>query len=153
MQEAQNTKVVQDAYAAFGRSDIPTLLTYLADDIVWAGVYGAAPHVPTSGERRGKAAVAEFFKLVAEHVQFNQFEPKEFVASGDKVVALGHYAATTSVKKAFESDFAMVFTLRNGKVSHFQEFCDSAAINAAYMSRWKSSSSFRSSWACRWCSR
>jgi len=133
MQEAQNTKVVQDAYAAFGRSDIPTLLTYLADDIVWAGVYGAASHVPTSGERRGKAAVAEFFKQVAEHVQFNQFEPKEFVASGDKVVALGHYAATTSVKKTFESDFAMVFTLRNGKVTHFQEFCDSAAINAAYM--------------------
>jgi ketosteroid isomerase-like protein len=25
-----------------------------------------------------------------------------------------------------------VFTLRNGKVTHFQEFCDSAAINAAY---------------------
>jgi ketosteroid isomerase-like protein len=25
-----------------------------------------------------------------------------------------------------------VFTLKNGKVSHFQEFCDSAAINAAY---------------------
>jgi ketosteroid isomerase-like protein len=31
-----------------------------------------------------------------------------------------------------DSDFAMVFTLRNGKVTHFQEFCDSAAINAAY---------------------
>jgi ketosteroid isomerase-like protein len=132
MQDVQNTKVVQDAFAAFGRKDIPTLMTYLADDIVWAGVYGAAAHVPTSGERRGKAAVDTFFKQVAEHVQFNQFEPKEFVASGDKVVALGHYAATTSTKGSFESDFAMVFTLRNGKVARFQEFCDSAAINAAY---------------------
>ena len=133
MQEAQNTKVVQDAYAAFGRGDIPTLLTHLADDVVWTGVYGAASHVPTSGVRRGKAAVAEFFKQVAEHVQFSQFEPKEFVATGDKVVALGHYAATTSLKRSFDSDFAMVFTLRNGKVTHFQEFCDSAAVNAAYM--------------------
>jgi len=26
----------------------------------------------------------------------------------------------------------MVFTLTNGRVSHFQEFSDSAAINAAY---------------------
>jgi len=26
----------------------------------------------------------------------------------------------------------MVFTLKNGRVSHFQEFSDSAAINAAF---------------------
>jgi ketosteroid isomerase-like protein len=132
MQEAQNTKVVQEAYAAFSRGDIQTLLTYLADDIVWAGVYGAGSHVPTSGVRHGKSAVAEFFKQVAENVQFLQFEPKEYVATGDKVVALGHYAANTPIKKGFESDFAMVFTLENGKVTHFQEFCDSAAVNAAY---------------------
>jgi ketosteroid isomerase-like protein len=36
------------------------------------------------------------------------------------------------VKKSFKSDFAMVFTLRNGKVIRFQEFCNSAAINDAY---------------------
>jgi ketosteroid isomerase-like protein len=34
--------------------------------------------------------------------------------------------------KSFDSDFAMVFTLRNGRMSHFQEFSDSAAINSAY---------------------
>ena len=132
MQEAQNTKVVQDAYAAFGRGDIQALLTNFADDIVWIPVYGTGSHVPTSGERRGKAAVAEFFKQVAENVYFSRFEPKEFIATGDKVVALGHYTATTPSKKGFDSDFAMVFTLRNGKVTHFQEFCNSAAINAAY---------------------
>lgn len=132
MQEAQNTKVVQDAYAAFGRGDIQTLLTLFADNIVWNAVYGTGSHVPTSGERRGQAAVGEFFKQVAENVFFSRFEPKEFVATGDKVVALGHYTATTPIKKSFDSDFAMVFTLRNGKVTHFQEFCDSAAINAAY---------------------
>jgi len=33
---------------------------------------------------------------------------------------------------SFDSDFAMVFTLRDGKVVRFQEFSESAAINAAY---------------------
>lgn len=132
MQEAQNTKVVQDAYAAFGRGDIQTLLTYVAADVVWTAVYGAGSHVPTSGERRGKAAVAEFFKQVAANANFSRFEPKEFIATGDKVVALGHYTATTPVKKSFDSDFAMVFTLKDGKVTRFQEFCNSAAINMAY---------------------
>ena len=132
MQEAQNIKVVQEAYAAFGRGDAQGILDRLTDDVIWKGVYGAAAYVPTSGERRGKAAVATFFKQVAETLKFSQFDPKEFVANGNKVVALGHYRATTSTGKSFESDFSMVFTLTNGKVSHFQEFTDSAAINAAY---------------------
>jgi uncharacterized protein len=68
MQETQNTKVVQEAYAAFGRGDVQGILDRLTDDVIWNGVYGAAAHVPTSGERRGKAAVATFFKQVAEHV-------------------------------------------------------------------------------------
>jgi uncharacterized protein len=132
MQESQNTKVVQDAYAAFSRGDIPALLDVLADEIVWQGVYGAAPHVPTAGQRRGKPAVAEFFKLVAANIDFSRFEPSEFIATGDKVVALGHYTATTPLKTSFDSDFAMVFTLVNGKITRFQEFCDASAINAAF---------------------
>jgi ketosteroid isomerase-like protein len=132
MNEAQNTKTVQEMYAAFGRGDIPTLLANVADDIVWVGVYGTGAHVPTSGERQGKAAVGEFFKQVASNVNFSTFEPREFIATGDKVVTLGRYTATTPLKKGFDSDFAMVFTLRNGKVTHFQEFCNGAAINAAF---------------------
>jgi uncharacterized protein len=133
MQEAQNTKVVQDAYAAFGRGDIPTLLGYMTDDIEWRPVTGAARHVPFAGERRGTPAVAEFFKLVADSEDFEQFEPREFIAQGDKVVAIGHYRAKTKATgRTFDSDFVMVFTLRGGKVAAFQEFTDSAAVNAAF---------------------
>ena len=132
MQEAQNTKVVQDAYAAFGRGDVQALLGYFDDNILWKPVHGTARHVPTAGERRGKAAVGEFFKIVSEQVNFLRFEPREFVAQGDKVVAIGHYVAKVPTGRGFESDFVMVFALRDGKVVQFQEFSDSAAINAAY---------------------
>jgi ketosteroid isomerase-like protein len=132
MEEPGNTTVIQEAFAAFARGDVAAILERIDDNVVWNGVYGTNASVPTSGERRGKAAVAEFFKQVAEHVNFSTFEPKEFVASGDKVVALGHYAATTPPGGSFDSDFAMVFALRNGKVVRFQEFSNSAAINAAY---------------------
>jgi len=132
MQEAQNTKIVKDAYEAFGRGDVQTLLGYFDDAILWKPVHGAGRHVPTAGERRGKAAVGEFFKIVSEQVNFLRFEPKEFVAQGDKVVAIGHYVAKAPTGRGFESDFVMVFTLRDGKVVEFQEFSDSAAINAAY---------------------
>ncbi len=133
MTESQNVEVVKAAYAAFGSGDIPALLALLAADVEWHGVYGTGPHVPTSGRRRGMAAVDAFFGQVAEHVHFWTFEPKEFIATGDKVVALGHYRATTSQGGEFDSDFAMVFTVKHGKVTRFQEFCDGAAISAAYI--------------------
>ena len=70
---------------------------------------------------------------MAETEDFEQFEPREFVAQGDTVVAIGHYRAVTKATgKRFDSDFAMVFTLRNGKVASFREFTDSAGINAAF---------------------
>jgi hypothetical protein len=131
MSEAQNTKVVQDAYAAFGRGDIPAVLSAFDDNITWHAAMGATRH-PLSNERRGKAAVAEFFKTLPQVQTFEQFEPREFIAQGDKVVALGHYRAKTPGGKHFDSDWAMVFTLRNGKVVQFREFADSAAINAAF---------------------
>jgi ketosteroid isomerase-like protein len=61
--EQQNVDLVKQAYAAFGRGDLPGLLALLGDDIVWT-TPGPAD-VPTAGERRGKAAVAEFFQAIA----------------------------------------------------------------------------------------
>lgn len=133
MQEAQNTTLIQEAYAAFLKQDRNTLLAMFDEQIVWKPVTGAAAYVPMAGERRGTGAVAEFFKIVAESVQFSRFEPQQFIAQGDKVIALGHYTAKTSAGGSFDSDFVMVFTLRNGKVTEFQEFLDSAALNAAFV--------------------
>ena len=133
MSEAQNTKVVQDAYAAFGRGDVAALLGYMTDDVQWQPVIGMSKQVPFSGARKGKAGVAEFFKQVAESEDFELFEPREFIAQGETVVAVGHYRAVTkSTGKTFDSPFVMVFTFRGGKVATFREFSDSAAINAAY---------------------
>ena len=132
MSEAQNTKIVQDAYAAFSRGDIQAVLNALSDDITWKPVTGAASYVPMAGERRDKNGVAKFFKSVAENIKFSQFEPREFVAQGDRVVALGHYTGASPSGRTFDSDFVMVFKLKNGKVTHFQEFLDVAQLNAAY---------------------
>ena len=50
----------------------------------------------------------------------NAFEPREFIAHGDKVVALGHYAwRVKSTGREFGGDFAHVFTMSNGKVIRF----------------------------------
>jgi ketosteroid isomerase-like protein len=126
-----NTEIVKAAYAAFLRADIPALLALVDENVEWRAVNGAASYVPTSGLRRSKAQVAEFFEQVAKAFNFTTFEPREFVAERDRVVTLGRYAATTPTGR-IESDFVMVFTVRNGKIVWFQEFSDSAQLNAAF---------------------
>jgi len=61
------------------------------------------------------------------------FEPKEFIANDEKVVALGNYEwKVKSTGRTFGSDFAHIFTVRDGKIVRFQEITDSAAAAAAY---------------------
>ncbi len=131
MDTVNNTEIVRAAFVAFLRKDIPALLALLDESVDWKPVTGAASYVPTAGHRRGKAQVAEFFGVVGQSFNFTQFEPREFVAERDRVVTLGHYAATTASGQ-MESDFVMVFTVRSGKIVAFQEFADSAQLNAAF---------------------
>src|SRR4029453_6620231 len=69
------TDIIQAAYAAFGRGDIPALLELLDDDIEWTfhGSIGLA----YMGTVRGKAAVARWFGHVAELDDIQAFEPRQ----------------------------------------------------------------------------
>jgi ketosteroid isomerase-like protein len=131
--EAENTKLVKDAYAAFQRGDIPAVLATLSDDVEWHAVIGTEGIVPTSGVRRGRAGVTEFFKQLANSTTFEAFEPREFIAQGDQVAVVGRYKGkATTTGKAYDSEWVMVFTIRNGKVVRFREFADSRQLAAAY---------------------
>jgi ketosteroid isomerase-like protein len=132
MSAAENTKQVQEAYAAFGRGDVQSVLEGLSDDIDWH-FEGLSDRVPTSGRRVGKAAVAKLFSDLAGGVDFERFEPREFIAERDKVVTLGYYTGTSKATgRRFSSDWVMVFTFRDGKVVQFREYANLAAINAAF---------------------
>src|SRR5688572_32943237 len=91
MTSEQNVKIVQDTYAAFLRGDIEAVLSTISDDIVFT--IPGPPQMPTAGTWRGLAGMREFFAKLAESVEFTAFNPREYVASGDRVVVLGDYAA------------------------------------------------------------
>jgi ketosteroid isomerase-like protein len=65
--------------------------------------------------------------------EIERFEPKEFLAQGEKVVVLGTYRARVKTTgRIVESDWVHVHILRDGKVQEFREFCDTAAAVEAY---------------------
>src|SRR5947209_17897070 len=131
MSEPENLRVVQKAYENFKTGSVEALLGQMSDDVDWRlpDIEG----VPFAGARRGRGAVAEFFSTLADAQDTLAFEPREFVAQGDKVVALGTYK--WRVKKngrEHGGDWAHVFTVREGKIAGFHEYMDTAAASGAF---------------------
>jgi len=129
MSEQDNLRLVQEGYGDFSRGDIQTLLGKFADDIEWV-IPGSNP---LSGTYKGRNRVGDFFKRLSDLTEISAFEPREFIAQGDKVVVLGRETGQVkSTGRTFQSDWAMAFTLRDGKVVRFQEYADTANLEAAF---------------------
>jgi len=132
MSQEQNIRLAQDAYAAFQRGDIAGLLNLLTDDVSWF-IPGPKDIIPFLGLRRGRDQVKQFFSQMADSQEPELFEPRQFIAQGDQVVALGLYRwRVKSTGRKFEGDFAHVFTVRSGQISGFHEYTDTYGSATAY---------------------
>ena len=131
MSEQENTAIAQQGYNNFKTGNIEALLDQLSADVTWQ--LPEMKGVPLAGKRSGRDGVADFFATVARDQEVLEFEPREFVAQGDKVVSLGHYKwRVKETGREFETDFVHVFTIRDGQIVGFREHFDSAAVAAAY---------------------
>jgi ketosteroid isomerase-like protein len=128
--EEQNVQIAKAGYAAFGRGDIGAILALLDEDIVWKTPGSGVSHL--TGVHNGHRGVAEFFSRVAEIWEYEAFEPREYIAGGNHVAVVGYYRVRSrKTGRTAESDWTMVWKFRNGKTVHFQEFNDSAVLEAA----------------------
>ena len=131
MSDQTNVEAVQQGYAAFGRGDIPALLSLMTDDVEWS-LQGPSV-IPWAGPRRGREGVSEFFSLLGQLLEFEQFEPREFVAQGDTVVVLGYERSLVKpTGRTFEQEWAHVYTLRDGKIAKGRFIEDTAAQVVAF---------------------
>jgi len=127
----QNISIVQHAYADFAKGNIAGLLDSCTDDIVWGSFDNAL--VPYAGTYHGKKGTADFFSTLASHIDYLEFEPREFFAAADRVFVKGyHKGKVKSTGKIFGHDFLMEFQLRNGKVNSFFAWVDSRDQAAAF---------------------
>lgn len=131
MSEQETVEVVRRAYENFKSGDIGALMGQMSEDVDWR--LPRIEGVPFSGERKGREKVSEFFTTLADSQDSVSFEPREFVAQGDKVVALGTYNwRVKNTGREYGGDWAHVFTVRGGRIEGFHEFMDSAQAEAAF---------------------
>ena len=131
MNEQENIQLIKDAYGAFARGDVQSILATLSNDVDW---YQPGPkEIPMAGRFKGPEAVATWFQKLGESDDVLAFEPKQFFAAGDTVVARGYYSAKVkSTGKTSHIDWVQVFTIRDGKVTSWTEYYDTALVAECY---------------------
>jgi ketosteroid isomerase-like protein len=125
---ADNEGIVRACYEAFGKADVPFILSKLDPSVKW--VSNCPPgSIPWGGTRHGHTGAVSFFEVLSERIDMELFEPQQMVSGKDLVFVRGRTVALVrSTRKKFDSDWVHVFTFSDGKITRFQEFYDTAAI-------------------------
>lgn len=126
-----NINIVKTGYERYLNRDMPGFLNLMADNVVWD--HQGPKGVPFNQIYHGQDGVAEFLKTVDETMETLEMNPREFFGSGERVVVLGFSRyRVRETKKEFETDWAMTFTLKDGKVTHWKPIMDFTAQAEAF---------------------
>ena len=120
-------EVVQRFYNALGRADVPGALATLHDNVEWT----EAERFPYyAGAWRGPQAVLDNL-LVRLANDWDDFAatPADFIADGDRVVALGTYTgAFKQTGRGISVPFAHVWTVSGETLAKFVQYTDTAKV-------------------------
>ncbi len=113
-----NQAIIENAYAAFARGDIPTVLEVLDKDILW--------HVPGRGplarDYRGHAEVLGFFQKFMELSEGTfRIAVDDVLAKGDRVIVMVTESAQRN-GRAWSSPQVHAWTVKNGRATVFWQF-------------------------------
>ncbi len=127
---ATSTELVQSLFAAFGRGDIPFILAHLSPDCRWVATGEGLPY---AGVYTGPAGAGEFFTRLAASEDITRFEPREYFVNGDDVIVLGfEECRVKSNGKTASTNWAMLFRVRGGLVTYWENFIDTSAYLRAH---------------------
>jgi len=121
MSTEANVRTIQGIYEAFGRGDVPAILDRLSEGVRWEAHLD--PIVPWGGDYSGKTNVPRFFDAIARSADILSFEPREFVAEGDRVVSLGTFGfRAKATGREMQTRWIFVWTVKDGVVTSYEQF-------------------------------
>ena len=129
--EATNIEATKAIYAAVPAGDLEGALA-LMDPEIRITYYGTDV-IPYAGDYRGMEQAIEFFTRVGTNIEIVEMEAWKFIAQDDELA--------TWVRQRFrrldngyewESEFAHIITLRDGRWLYFRDFMNSALTQNAF---------------------
>lgn len=128
-----NLETVKGIYANFGSGNVAGILAVVDANAEW--INSGPSEVPYARHRKGTAQITAFFEEIYSNIDVTKFEPREFVSADDEVIVFGGWGGTAKpTGRAFESDWAMRWRFRDGKVVYFRSYEDMTSTTAAFKS-------------------
>jgi ketosteroid isomerase-like protein len=127
----QNVDLVRDALHAFAERGLAAMTDFWAADINWRAIEGAPDDV---GEIQGPEALRRYFQDWIDTFDNVSNVPEELVDLGDDRVLAVQRATGRARASGVETElrYAVVYTVRDGKISGGREYIDRAtALEAA----------------------
>ena len=124
-----NVDVVKQAYSNFATGNVAGVLDLFDPDIEWRECKGM-PFVEGDGIFTGTEAVVTnvFMNLPVYFDGFN-IAVTEIFGADDRVVMVGYYQGTNkSTGNEFKANATHVWTVKDGKLSHFFQAVDTVTI-------------------------
>ncbi|QLL05266.1 nuclear transport factor 2 family protein [Mycobacterium vicinigordonae] len=122
----RNIEATQAIYAAVPAGDLNTVLAHL-DPEVRITYYGTEK-IPYAGDYRGIDEAITFLGKVGNAVEIIAMEAWKFIEQGDDLATWGSQRfRRLETGLEWETEFAHIITLRDGRWLHFRDFANSAA--------------------------
>jgi len=115
-----NTKLVRDAYAAFARGDIASVIAMLDEKVEWT----SPRTLPHGGEFSGPAQVGKFFEGIGAAWDGLALDVESVDEAGRNVIGLLRAEGTRKNGDTQNYGAVHVFDIANGKIRRFREFVD-----------------------------
>jgi ketosteroid isomerase-like protein len=125
-----NAEIVKQAYANFSTGNVPGVLELFDPEIEWNECKGM-PFITGDGVFVGhEAVVTHIFMNLPVHFDGFNIAVNEIFGCDDKVVMVGYYQGTNKATgNSFKANATHVWTVKNGKMTHFFQAVDTASIN------------------------
>ncbi|SLJ98265.1 nuclear transport factor 2 family protein [Salegentibacter salarius] len=132
-ESTNHNKGINDGlYKSFGEGDIPSVLEAMDEEIIWNEAEGNAyadgnPYIGPEAVLKGV-----FERVGAEHEYFKLEDIELHEMSNNQVlVTLRYDAKVKETGKTYNAQVAHLWTLKDGKVSAFQQYVDTKKLNDA----------------------
>ncbi|CAM3314357.1 nuclear transport factor 2 family protein [Mycobacterium frederiksbergense] len=131
MTESRNIEATKAIYAAVPAGDLQAALDLMDPDV--RITYYGVDAIPYAGDYRGIDEAVEFFTAVGENIAITEMQAWKFIAQGDDLAAWGRQRfRRLATGFEWESEFAHIITLRDGRWLYFRDFMNSARTLQAF---------------------
>lgn len=105
----------------------------LMDEACVIEFYGPGT-IPYAGIYRGRDKCMKFFDHVRNDVIIHEFTQNEYIANDVQVAVVGHLKLEAlSTGRIYDTEYAHIIDVRDGKWIRFRDFADTATVAHAFL--------------------